>query len=197
MNWIYIIVVYFGLGLLIFISPIGKKEVRKEFYDLQNTDVPLWKEILFRLILFSACVIVWPLVISSWIQHLRESKRVDRSLMKNLGITKFDDMNEIDIESGDMNVLPSGYGEFGLEVTNPIPSTLTQDWKNYCNRLRGPNNEKVILTENEKWMAPISSKPIESFLVTNDSGKELGIIYFSRYQKYISNKAPKGYSLAS
>ena len=94
----------------------------------------------------------------------------------------------------DNDVMPEGYGEFGLEITNPIPTSSIPDSYFYLNRLRTSNGSKITYKRKGSMRAPNITHPIDAYTIFVN-GQELTTIYICPYNKKTSTKAPKGFIL--
>lgn len=105
----------------------------------------------------------------------------------------FDLMSEMNSKDGcTTDEMPNGIGEFGLEPTNPIPTNTVHGSILYLGGLRTLDGKKV----NNKRMGSLKAKniqkPIDQYLITDESGEQLAVIYISPYQAVNSKKAPQG-----
>ena len=96
----------------------------------------------------------------------------------------------------DADELPNGSGEFGLVRTNPIPCKTIFGSESYLGRLRSPDGAKVKYERSGSTTSFVSPNPIDVYEVTHPNGEKLAVLFFSPYQKRISNKAPRGFMLA-
>lgn len=93
------------------------------------------------------------------------------------------------------DVIPGAYGEYGYDLTNPIPTRGVPSNETYLRRLR------LLSGENFKWErigsfgAPNIKHCIDGYEIKTENGESLCIIYISPYQHVISNQAPKGFYL--
>ena len=92
------------------------------------------------------------------------------------------------------DMIPEGYGEFGLEVTNPIPVNTVMGSIAYLGRLRTLDGQKVEYNRIGSTSADNIDKPIDVYEILL-CGKEFDTIYISPYNKKNSERAPKGYTL--
>ena len=94
----------------------------------------------------------------------------------------------------DQDEMPEGYGEFGLEITNPIPTSSIPQSYLYLNRLRTINN----LTVTYNRIGPMQAENIKSIIDGYSifaNGKQIATLYICPYNKKTSTKAPKGFKL--
>jgi len=104
--------------------------------------------------------------------------------------------NEREEVGTDEDVLPQGYGEFGLEVTNPVPVHTLLGLRLYLERLRTKDGVKVAYERIGLMLAPNSPYGIEVYSIYLEK-QEIAILYICPNNKKNSEKAPKGFQLAS
>jgi len=95
----------------------------------------------------------------------------------------------------DSDSLPTGYGEFGLVVSNPIPTISIQGSNSYLSKLRYKGQ-----SVSQKRLGSTSSEVTEGSIdIYNLSIADLvvGTVYICPYHKRNSNKSPVGFSLKS
>jgi len=126
---------------------------------------------------------------------------VTRSVQKNLGTKdeKFIDMLSTGVFGGDagydLDEIPDSFGEFGLDVTNPIPVNGIISNEVYLKRLI-TDQEKNIQWEREGSTETenIENK-IDIYKIYDSDKNFICKIFISPYHKRISNKIPKGFLL--
>lgn len=91
--------------------------------------------------------------------------------------------------------MPEGYGEFGLEATNPIPVNSIPDSYLYLSRLRTQNGSKITYTRIGSTHAPNIKELIDVYEVSVN-GNQIATIFICAYNKNTSSKAPKGFRLS-
>ena len=95
----------------------------------------------------------------------------------------------------DKDVMPEGYGEFGLEITNPIPVHTVAGNQIYLERLHTADGVKVTYKRIGSMRAPNIPSIIDGYTIFA-KGKEIATLYICPYNKKNSEKAPKGFQLA-
>lgn len=95
----------------------------------------------------------------------------------------------------DEDSMPEGYGEFGLDKTNPIPTESIMASVMYLNRLRTLNGQEITA----KRIGSLRSENIASMIdcyriYVKDN--EVTTLYICPYNKKNSQKPPKGFVLA-
>lgn len=95
----------------------------------------------------------------------------------------------------DKDVMPEGYGEFGLEITNPIPTSSIPDSYFYLNSLRTQNGSKITFNRIGSMSTQNISHTIDAYTISAND-QELATIYICPYNKKTSTKAPKGFMLS-
>ena len=90
--------------------------------------------------------------------------------------------------------MPEGYGEFGLEITNPIPVSSIPDSYVYLNRLRTQNGSKITYNRIGGMNAPNIKYIIDAYKISVNE-KQVATFYICAYNRKTSFKAPKGFKL--
>jgi hypothetical protein len=91
--------------------------------------------------------------------------------------------------------LPNGYGEFGHDVTNPVPTHTVAGSTCYLARLRSSDGSKVLYERRGSASCETVPKPIDIYDISHPSGTHLATIYLSPYQLRNSHRAPRGLTL--
>jgi len=99
-----------------------------------------------------------------------------------------------DTQGYDCNEIPFAVGEFGLEVTNPIPIRGIGGIQIYLQKLRRENGEKVVCKRIRAITEP-NQNPVDEYDVFSEAGGFLTKLYISPYHQRISKKAPRGFKL--
>ena len=94
------------------------------------------------------------------------------------------------------DVIPGAYGEFGYDLTNPVPTRGVPANLTYLRSLRLLSGEKLKWERIGSFSAPNIDNPIDGYEIMTLDGKPLCTIYISPYQRVISKQAPKGFYLA-
>ncbi len=94
----------------------------------------------------------------------------------------------------DKDEMPEGYGEFGLEITNPIPTSSIPDSYLYLGRLRTLSGSEVTFDRIGSMNAENIKSTIDGYNLSAD-GKNIATVYICPYNKKTSSKAPKGFKL--
>lgn len=108
----------------------------------------------------------------------------------------YDVMHEMNQEGTDQDMIPSGYGEFGYDLTNPIPVNTIFGNTAYLGRLRTLDEVKVTYKRIGSFGSPISDNPIDGYEIFAN-GQKIAILYIDPYNKRNSQKAPKNFKLIS
>jgi len=97
----------------------------------------------------------------------------------------------------DADTLPTGYGEFGLCVTNPIPTMSVLGSNAYLSALRTSDNKATEYNRIGSTRAPeeVTTAMIDMYAISCN-GNSLATIYICPYHKRNSTKAPMGFRLA-
>lgn len=91
--------------------------------------------------------------------------------------------------------IPGGFGEFGLEVTNPIPAQGINGCQAYLNRLQTNTGEVVKWERIGSFLADNIENVIDGYQIADGNGVHIATLYLSPYHNAISNKAPRGFRL--
>lgn len=97
------------------------------------------------------------------------------------------------IDGATTDVIPNAYGEYGFDVTNPIPTRGVPSNEAYLKSLSLLSNESFHWERIGSFTAPNIKNPIDGYKIIADSGEYLCTIYISPYQSVISKTAPKGF----
>lgn len=92
------------------------------------------------------------------------------------------------------NTIDGGYGEYGLDITNPIPVDSIDSSFAYLEKLRTMNGSKITYKRKGSTIITSIKKPIDAFEIFEDD-KLITTIYINPYNKYNSQKPPKGFTL--
>ena len=95
----------------------------------------------------------------------------------------------------DADVIPEGTGEFGLEVTNPIPTSTNYGSISYLGKLRTLDGVKVEYERRGSYQAANIPSMIDGYKITAN-GKDVATIFLCPYNKKNSEIAPRGFKLA-
>jgi len=94
----------------------------------------------------------------------------------------------------DKDEMPEGYGDFGLEITNPIPTSSIPDSYFYLDRLRTKNGEEITYDRIGSMKASNIEHTIDAYRIFAN-GKQIATIYICPYNKKNSIKAPNGFKI--
>jgi len=92
--------------------------------------------------------------------------------------------------------IPEGYGEYGLEVTNPIPVQGIPEANLYLQKLRW-QGQPVTWDRLGSFGAKNIKMPVDCYQLSDQNSRTVGTIYISPYHRKMSNKAPVGFTLSS
>lgn len=102
--------------------------------------------------------------------------------------------SDIGIFSNKKSEINQGIGEFGLELTNPIPTSSIPESYLYLTRLRTMDGSGITFKRIGSMSAPNINDPIDAYKIYSN-GIEITTIYICGYYFKTSNKAPKGFKL--
>lgn len=94
-----------------------------------------------------------------------------------------------------LDKIPQGFGEFGLDQTNPIPVYGIPSNKTYLNSLRSPNGEVLRYRRNGSIKVSNIVKPVDEYEIFNSAGDIIAKLYISPYHWKTSTKAPSGFKI--
>ncbi len=94
------------------------------------------------------------------------------------------------------DTIPDGYGEFGHEVTNPIPVYTIIGNRVYLEKLRTLEDKKVQYKRIRSTSVPNIDNAIDIYEIYDD-GKVIATLYISPYNKKDSGRPPKGFKLVA
>jgi len=97
----------------------------------------------------------------------------------------------------DKDQLPGGYGNFGYDLTNPIPAKGIAGGYSYLDNLITEGGETVQYDRIGSFGSEVSDQPIDGYKVTAPGIKGEITIYISPYNKKTSTLAPEGFKLKS
>lgn len=95
----------------------------------------------------------------------------------------------------DQDTISDGYGEFGLEITNPIPVNSVFGSMEYLKKLRTSDGKIVENRRTGSMGADNIENLIDEYEISVD-GQYLTNIYICPYHKKNSERAPKGFKLS-
>ena len=138
------------------------------------------------------------IAVISAMHFIKPTKKQPKSIMDELNANPkfqemkglFEIMQSMNEDGTDEDEIPEGYGEFGYELTNPIPVNTTFGSTSYLAKLKTMNNLKVTYERIGSFSSPISNHPVDGYQISVD-GKDLATLYISCYHKKNSEKAPK------
>jgi hypothetical protein len=93
------------------------------------------------------------------------------------------------------NFIKEGFGEFGLEKTNPIPAFGIPSNDKYLKLLRSNNDEILSYRRTGSILVENISKKVDEYEVFNLKGDTIAFIYISPYHWKTSQQAPVGFYL--
>jgi hypothetical protein len=136
--------------------------------------------------------------------YLIKTKPKEKSVMDELKANpKFKELQEMykllhDLNKNgtEMDTIPDGYGEFGYDLTNPIPVNTILGNTAYLAKLRTLDGVKVTYNRVGSFHSSISTNPIDGYKIFANE-KEIATLYIDPYNKKNSNRAPKNFKLIS
>lgn len=95
----------------------------------------------------------------------------------------------------DTDEIPTGYGPFGLCVTNPIPTRGIMGSAEYLKSLRTKSGDPIESDRRGSTSAEEVTKGAVDIYTIKSGTADLGTIYLCPYHKKNSRKAPAGFIL--
>lgn len=96
----------------------------------------------------------------------------------------------------DQDVIPQGIGEFGWDVTNPIPTASVADNRLYLNSLTMSNGDSIEYNRLGSFNAENIPDLIDKYEITYNS-KVIGYLHLCPYHLKTSKKSPKDLVISS
>jgi len=93
------------------------------------------------------------------------------------------------------DVIPQGYGHFGLDKTNPVPVYGIPSSKFYLDRLKYKDGNYIRYRRNRNLTVSNITNLIDEYDIFNDHGEKICMLYISPYHWKTSEKAPDGFYL--
>lgn len=93
-------------------------------------------------------------------------------------------------------ITQDGYGEFGYEVTNPIPVKSVLGNMAYLEKLRTLDGQKVEYERIGSTSAPNIDMPIDMYEISVNN-EQITTLYISSYHNKNSERAPKNFKLVA
>lgn len=91
--------------------------------------------------------------------------------------------------------IPGGHGEFGHDITNPIPTKGLYDSYMYIEMLRTDDGLKPASSRLGSTTAPNMPGPIDIWQIFKEGGDQIATLHICAYHTRTSRKAPKGFVL--
>jgi hypothetical protein len=133
---------------------------------------------------------IWPIALPVS-YHTREDHNKEKNENIFSMVAKFHE--EMSKDGTDEDEIPEGKGEFGLDVTNPIPVRGILANEIYLNRLLTENGEKITWERIGSFGSGNIDNPIDGYAIFDKARKQIATVYISPYHKKISSKAPRGF----
>lgn len=107
----------------------------------------------------------------------------------------FETLEKLNEGGTDENVMPDGYGEFGYEVTNPIPVNTVMGSIAYLGTLRTMDGTKVQYDRVDSTSAPNIDQMIDEYEILVN-GRQIANLFICPYNKKNSYRPPKGFKIS-
>ena len=194
--WYFVLLVYSLIGLIIIVATPARRDLVDQLTDKALSAVPRWKAASFRIIIASAALLFWPVFLPGWLRHQKSAwERLEENPAFQRQKALFDAMKALGKDGCDSDEIPNGKGEFGLALTNPIPTNTIFGSNSYLSRLCTADGYHVTNQRRGSMGAEGIKGPIDIYDLFRANGSHAGTIYISPYQRRNSNKAPRGFKL--
>ncbi len=107
----------------------------------------------------------------------------------------FEAMEKLNEGGTDQDVMPDGYGEFGHDITNPIPVNTVMGSIAYLGKLRTMAGTKVQYERVGSTSAPNIDQIIDEYEIF-DNGQKIATLFICPYNKKNSDRPPKGFKIS-
>lgn len=183
---------YLIVGVIISAFGPARKDIQADTNKILDAgSVQNWRVYGFAVVMFVIYSLLWPVSLPYTWQNAKERKRRADSPMFQL----MSALNELGEEGTDQDALPNSSGEFGLSVTNPIPTQSIFGSRRYLSSLRTEDGQELTFERHGSTMNDISQHPIDIYSVAPVNGGKATTVYVSPYHKRNSGLAPRGFQL--
>ena len=196
--WQLLLIGYLATGAVIMNIPRARKEISSVLSPEDAESQPLWKVVFFFGVLLLVSLLLWPLLVKDWLnppRSLMDELKSNEGYQAMLEINKA--MAEMARDGCETDELPDAYGEYGYDISNPIPTEAVSGSIRYLGRLNAPDGSKVRYQRIGCYGCPVSKNLVDGYELSHQDGTALGTIYVSPYQTRNSEKAPAGLTLIS
>jgi hypothetical protein len=107
----------------------------------------------------------------------------------------YEAMESLNGEGIEVDTLEDGYGEFGHDITNPIPTNTPFGSIDYLESLSTIDGTKVEYERFGSMSSPNIDYPVNKYIIS-ENGEEIATLYITTRNKKNSERAPKGFKLA-
>jgi len=200
--WTAGIAVYLAIGVVfLFVGPAARmRRQEQQSPERRTSNIPPWKLIGFDCTLAIGIVAFWPiLVVSAAKTERKKPKTLWDIILQSSPLQEHRNMFKLQsrlCENGiDADEFPNGQGEFGMTPSNPIPCKTVFGSNAYLDRLRAPDGSKVVYRHVGYVPSNVTPQPVDAYGLCHSNGNKLATIFISPYQRRISCKAPRGFTL--
>ncbi len=107
----------------------------------------------------------------------------------------YEAMENLNAEGIEVDTLEDGYGEFGHDITNPIPTNTPFGSIDYLESLSTIDGTKVEYERIGSMSSPNIDYPVNKYIISAN-GEQIATLYITTRNKKNSERAPKGFKLA-
>jgi len=197
-TWKIVFIAYVLTGLVIILATKARNEVFGATTATERAQYPVWKTAALFAIVVPIALIFWPVFLPGW---LRKKETIWDKFQASPGIGQlkglFDAMNELSSDGCDTDEIPGSTGEFGFDLSNPIPTNTVMGSRSYLGKLQMADGGEVRYERIGSFSSPVSDMPVDGYELTDQTGAKIDVIYISPYHRRNSARAPRGLKLLS
>lgn len=154
---------------------------------------------MITFLIITGVVIVIIFILNS-VKVKEKPKTIMDELKKDPQFNKLNDLFEVmktmNTENLEVDVHPDGYGEFGHDITNPIPTNTPLGSIAYLGALKTLDGYKIQYERLGSTIAPNIDYPVNIYDIFKNDEK-IATLYLTTRNKKNSEKAPKGFKLSA
>ena len=194
--WQLVLIGYLVTGAIIMNIPRARREIFSILTPEEIESMPRWKVYSTFSVELVVSLALWPLFVKDWLfgtSTLLRELQADEGYQSMVAINKA--MAELSIDGCDTDEIPGSNGDFGYDISNPVPTQGIQGSTRYLGRLRAQDGTKVAYSRIGSFTSSVTSNLVDGYLISHADGTALGTLYVAPYNKRNSTKAPEGLSL--
>lgn len=188
---------YLLVGTVLIVAMPNRRSRILSLWDDELAAQSVWKAVLVTVAVIPLALVLWPRFLNHW---PRKRKSFEERLKELPNLRKlmrlYEVLDRLSEGGCETDEIPGGRGEFGLEISNPVPTHTILGSGAYLDRLRAPDGSRVVCERQGSRSSDVIKRPIDCYTVSHPDGRKLAVIYLSPYHKRNSEKAPSGFTLA-